>query len=173
MNIQAPVPALVLPDPFAGRAIDVNLLGKIRVASQIMIVPSWLTKLPRTFGSASGGSLKADQWRIVATLYAPLVLIREWPSANNAESVVWLKLTTDLMSAIYSCTSHTVSTESIKQYHRHILSYLTTLKAHYKKLRWVPNYHAALHITEMLEEYGPAYCHESSYFLLLWYHVPT
>jgi hypothetical protein len=68
LNVDTPVPELDIPDPFEGRIINEKLLGKIREAARNMIVPTWLTKLPQTFGSASGGSLKADQWRVVATL---------------------------------------------------------------------------------------------------------
>jgi hypothetical protein len=122
-----------------------------------MIVPTWMTKLPTTFGSASGGSLKADQWRVVATLYAPLILIMEWPAANQPDSDHWLKSTAHLMSAILACTSHTVSTASIALYRDNMLAYLNIIKEKYEHHKFVPNHHAALHIPKLLEELGPAF----------------
>ena len=122
-----------------------------------MITPTWLTKLPQTFGSAAGGSLKADQWRIIATLYAPLVLIQEWPIHDQPRSREWLKSTTDLMSAIYACSSHTVLEHSIKLYETHIVSYLKILKDTFPSYKFVPNDHAALHVIELLRRLGPAH----------------
>jgi hypothetical protein len=116
-----------------------------------------MTRLPQTFGSASGGSLKADQWRVIATLYAPIVLVLEWPTEGEPESYYWLKSTMDLTSAIYACSSHTVSTDSIREYEEHMLSYLTVIKMHFPDARWVPNYHAALHIVDLLKDLGPAF----------------
>jgi hypothetical protein len=139
-----------------GGILDSALLLKIREAAKNMIIPTWFTRLPQTFGSASGGSLKADQWRVIATLYAPLVLIQEWPN-NNPASHHWLKMTTDLMTSIYACSSHTVSDESLECYQSHLVSYLTILKTEFPKVHWVPNYHAALHIPDLLKDYGPAY----------------
>jgi len=157
LNPDAAIPVLDVLDPTVGRILDRSLLLKIRKAAQDMFVPTWMTKLPQSFGSASGGSLKADQWRVIATLYAPIVLIMEWPKSGVPDSSAWLKLTTDLMSAIYSCSSHTVSTESINNYKKFMISYLSGIKTHFESISWVPNYHAALHIPKLLEEYGPAF----------------
>jgi hypothetical protein len=156
LPVDAPVPVLELPDPNVGRVLTPDLIRKIRDAAKNTVTPTWLTRLPPMFGYTSGGSLKADQWRVVATLYAPLVLIQEWPT-KDPKTAIYLELTTDLMSAIYACTSHIVSPQSIDLYETHILAYLTNLKAHFSCHGWVPNYHAALHIIELLEEYGPAY----------------
>ena len=146
-----------LPESNTSRIISSDLLSSIREASLNMILPTWMTKLPSMFGTASAGSVKADQWRVIATLYAPLVLIKEWHGSGDAEKRVWLAITTDLMSAVYACSSHTVSDESIDLYKTHILSYLSKVKTHFAMHRWVPNYHAALHIIQLLKEYGPAY----------------
>jgi hypothetical protein len=132
------------------------LILKIRKAASDMIVPSWMTRLPQNFGSASAGSLKADQWRIIATLYAPIVLVQEWPT-HDPKSYYWLKSSMDLMSAIYACSSHTVSTESIREYEKYIYSYLSILKDHFSDTPFVPNHHASLHIIDLLKDLGPAF----------------
>jgi hypothetical protein len=147
-----------LPDQTStNQIINSNLLSLIRSASQSMVLPTWFTRLPRSFGSASAGSLKADQWRVVATLYAPLVLIKEWHGSENSDVKVWLQVTTELMSAVYACSSHSVSDESIELYRNSILAYLKLLKEHFTVHKWVPNYHAALHVIELLKLYGPTY----------------
>ena len=40
--------------------------------------PSWLSSVPRNFGEAKAGTLKADEWRILCTVYLPLALISIW-----------------------------------------------------------------------------------------------
>lgn len=155
--MDGPTPPLVLPDPDEKRRINAELIGKIRRAAKDMILPTWFTAFPQPFGTKSGANLKADQWRAIATLYAPIVLIREWPNDEKPDSAIWLRLTTDLMSAILACTSHTVSPESINEYESKIRSYESTIQEKYPELRWVPNYHGALHIPELLKDYGPAF----------------
>ncbi|KAI0368518.1 hypothetical protein BV20DRAFT_947973, partial [Pilatotrama ljubarskyi] len=39
--------------------------------------PSWLSSVPKDFGDAAG-TLKADEWRILCTVYLPLALISLW-----------------------------------------------------------------------------------------------
>lgn len=122
-----------------------------------MVIPNWFTTYPVHFGTTSGGSIKADQWRAIATLYLPLVLIQVWPIAGESISAIWLKMTTDLMTGIYACSSHTVTLRSIDIYRRSMISYFAYMKEYFPKVDWVPNYHAALHVPEFLLLYGPAY----------------
>jgi len=134
--------------------IDFDLLTKIREMSRDSLIPSWVTRLPREFGSASAGSLKADEWRAVATLYAPLVMIREWASAGE-DKKAWLDLTLNLASAIRAATSRTMSQESISLFNHHIHDYLAGIKTLFSDRPWVPNYHAALHLPQFLRSLGP------------------
>lgn len=153
----APIPDLDEPDAHEGRVFNKTILDKIRDCCRDIITPTWLTMLPQTFGSASGGSLKADEWRVAITLYVPLVIIREWPTADAPDSAVWLRMTTDLMSAISACSSHTVCRSSIRRYNSYMIDYFLQTKSHFPDMKWVSNCHAALHIGDLLEEYGPAH----------------
>ena len=38
-----------------------------------MVYPSWLQSVPRKFGDKSSGTLKADEWRTMATVYLPIL----------------------------------------------------------------------------------------------------
>ena len=40
--------------------------------------PSWLRSVPRNFGDASAGTLKADKWCTMFTVYLPLALVTLW-----------------------------------------------------------------------------------------------
>ena len=53
---------------------------RIRNVIQTAVVLSWLKKssIPGNFGEAAAGTLKANEWRILATLYILIALISIW-----------------------------------------------------------------------------------------------
>jgi hypothetical protein len=149
------------------KLIDFELLSKVRKASREMSTPSWMTRLHGEFGSAAAGSLKADEWRVVATLYMPLVMVMEWSKGRNETSdqlseerkqqLNLLQLTMHLTSAVLACTSHTVTEESANLYKHHMLEYLKGVQKLFPDQPWYPNYHAALHLAEFLTALGPTH----------------
>ncbi|KAJ3818491.1 hypothetical protein F5880DRAFT_1491291 [Lentinula raphanica] len=42
------------------------------------LTPSWVNSVPKNFGEAKAGSLKADEWRTLSTLYLPIALVILW-----------------------------------------------------------------------------------------------
>ena len=51
-----------------------------------MATPLWLRSVPRNFGNASAGTLKADKWRTMFTVYLPLALVSLWGDGMSHES---------------------------------------------------------------------------------------
>ncbi|KAJ3933177.1 MAG: hypothetical protein NXY57DRAFT_865588, partial [Lentinula lateritia] len=45
--------------------------------------PSWLNSVPKNYGDAKAGSIKADEWRTLSTVYLPLALITLWGDNNG------------------------------------------------------------------------------------------
>ena len=41
-------------------------------------VPSWIRSVPKNFGESKVGTLKADEWCMLATIYLPLALVSLW-----------------------------------------------------------------------------------------------
>ncbi|KAI0038536.1 hypothetical protein FA95DRAFT_1505463 [Auriscalpium vulgare] len=61
-------------------------------------MPSWVARLPQQVGYPAGGSLSADEWKGMATVYGPLVIPFIWDEwypaavADNARKIaVWRK----------------------------------------------------------------------------------
>ncbi|PIL27816.1 hypothetical protein GSI_10970 [Ganoderma sinense ZZ0214-1] len=54
------------------RVIDRETIEHIRGDIAATSFPSWMERPPRNFGSPSHGKLKADQWRVVCTLFGPV-----------------------------------------------------------------------------------------------------
>jgi len=55
-----------------------QVLAHIRKLVNDMVTPSWLQSVPCKFGDKSSGTLKADEWRTMATIYLPIALISLW-----------------------------------------------------------------------------------------------
>ena len=68
-------------------ATSLAAVARIRDVINTAVVPSWLKKnsIPGTFGSASAGTLKANEWRVLLTLYIPIALISVWVSGVSPE----------------------------------------------------------------------------------------
>ena len=127
-----------------------------------MVTPSWLGSVPKELGQ-SHGKLKADQFRVLATTYLPVSLVRLWgqdekddsPRATRRRAL--LELTMTLFSAVSIATARTMSRERAGQYLRHIQSYIDGLKRLFPKYEFLPNHHIALHIYDCLLRFGPAH----------------
>ena len=127
-----------------------------------MVTPSWLGSVPKALGQ-SHGKLKADQYRVLATTYLPVSLVRLWGQDEKDDSP-WatrcralLELTMNLFSVVSIATAHTMSHERVGQYLQHIQSYIDGLKRLFLKYEFLPNHHMALHIYDCLLHFGPAH----------------
>lgn len=129
-----------------------------------MIRPSWLTSVPAQLGSASHGKLKADQWRVLGTVFLPLSLIQLWQvvdtSNSNARAIRCariLDVTLSLLSAVAIALSHTTSYSHADAMQQHLLDYLHGLKELFPSYKFRPNHHMALHLPEYIKLYGPVH----------------
>lgn len=108
-----------------------EVLGCICNVIHNTITPSCLESVPRNFGDTAAGTIKADKWRILATVYLPITLISLWESTdpqNNHPLKVVLDHTMDLVSAVYLACAHTTSSNHATAYQTYIASYVGKLK---------------------------------------------
>jgi len=125
-------------------------------------IPSWVRSVPRNFGEAKAGTLKADEWRTLATIYLPLALVSLWGegSAHRSHEVkahLWAVLdnTMALVSAICIACSRTMTHSCITAYRSCILTWLSTLPVALPAAKPIPNCHMACHIYDYLKLFGP------------------
>ncbi|KAJ4495678.1 hypothetical protein C8J55DRAFT_409255, partial [Lentinula edodes] len=85
-------------------------LAHIRHVIQETITPSWLNSVPKNYGDAKAGSIKADEWRTLSTVYLPVALITFWgddngcaPTASDAKSALLVKALNHTM-ALFQAT---------------------------------------------------------------------
>jgi len=66
-------------------------MQRIRNVIKSTTVPSWINSVPANYGDAAAGTMKADEWRNLSTIYLPLALISMWgedtlhPSSREAD----------------------------------------------------------------------------------------
>jgi hypothetical protein len=126
-----------------------------------MVTPSWLQSVPRKFGDRSSGTLKADEWRTMTTVYLPIALISLWGTGtNHSANAVYLCAvlhhTMDLVCAISIACLRTMTVDRMDAYLRYLKSWVSGLKDLHPSSSHVINGHMAFHIYDFLQLFGPA-----------------
>ncbi|RPD57896.1 hypothetical protein L226DRAFT_474387 [Lentinus tigrinus ALCF2SS1-7] len=142
------------PTRFAPSSQD---LLQIQEDISATIVPSWLEKVPSTFGTAKGGKLKADHWRTACTVNAVITLVRRWGTANSdPEELEALKNYIHLVVAADFASRRSMTPVRAAAYEHHMEAYLRGLIRIYHHTL-VPNHHLALHLRRFLDAFGPVH----------------
>ena len=124
-------------------------------------IPSWLRSVPKNFGEVRAGTLKADKWRTLSTIYLPLALVSLWGEGSTYRSHelvhLWniLDNTMALVSAIRIACSCTMTQSRIIAYRTCITTWLSTLPNALPAAKPRPNCHMACHIYDYLKFFGP------------------
>jgi len=48
--------------------------------------PAWVNHVPKNYGEKGAGSMKADEWRLLATIYLPIALILLWGKQSGVKA---------------------------------------------------------------------------------------
>lgn len=63
---------------WVSKAINLTKLKFIQKVIANMATPLWIHSVPKAFRESNAGTIKADEWRILATIYLPITLILLW-----------------------------------------------------------------------------------------------
>jgi len=136
--------------------IDQAILHEIRQDMEKIVLPGWVNRAPRRFGSASHGKVSADHWRTLATINLVITLTRLWsgPLVNSRKR----DLLHNFMSLVVVLRFSTARYTSDKQ----ITIIQDQLQAYYASLiklsdKLYPCHHMSLHIPECLRLFGPVH----------------
>lgn len=112
------------------------VLHRIREVINDMDTPAWLPSVPRNYGFAAAGVLKADEWRTLSTVYFPIALISMWGEGSSHRSEELsrsarkiLDHTMLLVCAISLACMRTTTVARTEAYRSLILSWLSQLKS--------------------------------------------
>lgn len=129
-------------------------------------VPSWVESVPANFGDAAAGTLKADEWRTLGTIYLPLALISLWDNRCRKASSdyeasrlrAYLDHTMLIVSAVMIACKRTASERRSNDFLQCITGYLTDLQALHPDANYRPYHHLAMHLPHFFRLFGPARC---------------
>lgn len=141
-----------------------EVLRHIRNVIRDTSIPTWLGSVPSNFGEASAGTLKADEWRTLITVYLPIALVNLWGAGTSHSSPelaarlrTVLDHTMELVSAVHIACARTMTARRAQSYRSYIVSYVGKLKEVHSTSSLRPNHHAAFHIYDYLLLFGPAH----------------
>jgi hypothetical protein len=144
------------------RIVTRDLIQHIQHVIRDTSVPSWIETVPHNYGEAAAGTLKADEWRTLATIYLPIALISYWgyyDVSDNDSSHAFQRRALDhvmcLFVAVRLVTMCVLTKTRIIAYRDNIISYLAQLKTLFPEADMRTNYHMAIHIYDFLLLFGP------------------
>ena len=129
-------------------------------------VPSWVKSVPANFGDAAAGTLKADEWWTLSTIYLPLALISLWgngcrKASSNYEAshlCAYLDHTMLIISTMVIACKCTALERCSNDFLQCITSYLMDLQALHPDANYCPYHHLAIHLPHFFCLFWPACC---------------
>ena len=144
--------------------MTIDVVHQIQDVIKSMVVPSWVSSVPAHFGESVTGTLKADEWRTLATIYLPIALMICWgrvaPGSGAAMSQHLqgvLDHTMLLVSAIHLASRRTTTRTVARKYKQYMTQYMRDLETIHPHARYTPNLHASVHIADFIEQFGPVH----------------
>ncbi len=141
-----------------------ELLQSIRHVIKHTATPTWVDTVPSNFGAAKAGTLKAAEWRNMATIFLPIALVKVWGTTSThglQEEADRLKAVLDhtmcLVCATILACSRVTSSEKARLYLDFLKKYLQDLIKLYPQAHFTVNCHVALHIYDFLLLFGPVH----------------
>ncbi|KAF7324374.1 hypothetical protein MVEN_02647000 [Mycena venus] len=128
------------------------------------VTPAWINSVPKNYGQNNAGTIKADEWRVLATIYIPIVLVLMWgDDLSGQHAAHFFTLLMHSMAVFQAATlacRYSTSESRASAYRNFIKHWIDQLhslhphaKFHDRKKR--PNIHAAFHIFDFLRLFGP------------------
>jgi hypothetical protein len=149
--------------PESAAFLGKDVMSAIWNDMEVTRVPSWVTRVPLDWGTPRRGKLNANHWKVIFCIHIPITLIRLFGDATGRKKRI-LDNTMDLCRAIRIATMDRSSPNQIKQYNALIFRYSQGVRELFPDYNILPSHHAALHIGEMLERFGPKHAHDSPHY---------
>ncbi|EDQ99107.1 uncharacterized protein LACBIDRAFT_317644 [Laccaria bicolor S238N-H82] len=126
-------------------------------------LPSWVGLVPRNWGTAKRGKLTADNWRVICTVHLPITLIRLWKDETGRKAEL-LQNFMDLATAVRIANMRVSSKNQVRAYNFHISRYASALPTLFPDVSIKPTVHAALHLGDIMDLFGPVHSHSAPFY---------
>ncbi|KAJ6547260.1 hypothetical protein B0H19DRAFT_953167 [Mycena capillaripes] len=95
----------LVDEDFIPKTIDMPQLKFVQRVIAKTATPSWINTVPKNYGEANAGVIKADEWRILATIYLPIALVLMWgDQAQGVDAERLLSVLTHSMALFQAVT---------------------------------------------------------------------
>ena len=145
-----------------------NVMDIVWSDMSVTVLPTWISRAPPNWGTAQRGKLSADNWRVICTIHLPITLIRLWNSATRypepTRMQVLLDHFMDLVSAVRIANMRVTSSIQIEEFTKHMTRYTARITTVFPDENLKPTHHTALHISEMLDLFGPNHSHSGPHY---------
>ncbi len=138
------------------RAIDMQSLRFVQKVIAKTTKPAWVNHVPTNYGEKGAGSMKADEWRLLATIYLPIALVLLWGGKDEKKEL--LKQSMALFQATTIVCRYASTAERASNFRNMIKEWVDKLYAchpHTSLHRKRTNAHMAFHIYTFLLLFGP------------------
>ena len=128
-------------------------------------VPSWINSVPYNYGEAKAGTMKADEWRNLSTIFLPLELISMWgigsqQPLDNLNDASRLRQILDHTMLLVSATSlacmRTMTKARSDAYIQCMTEYIKQLPLLHPGANLKPKHHMSMHLPFFFQLFGPA-----------------
>jgi len=158
--------SMVTPLESPRAVIGKNVLGEVDIDRKRTLLPSWTSTVRDNWGTPSGGTLGADEWRTLCFIHLVVTLIRIWGYEYEETSRHFQMLLNylDLVHALHVLYLHETSSPLQEYYCSRMLRYLHTVITLFPDIQLKPNHHYAIHATEDLKLMGPPHARSTPVF---------
>ena len=139
-----------------GAVLGKNILESVWQDMTLTQLPSWMSPAPKNWGTAARGKLKADQWKVIATVHLPITLMRLW-GRNTDRYFLLLCNFMDLNAAVQLANQRVITADHIRDYEALLLRYLRGMMVLFKDTGLQPVHHVSLHTADFLRLFGPTH----------------
>jgi hypothetical protein len=144
--------------------VTVDTIHYIQRVIKETITPSWINSVPTDYGENSAGTIKADEWQLLSTIYLPIALVTLWgeqngiPVEQTSPVANVLDHTMALFQAVTISCRYRMNTIHATRYREFIKKWVDSLyrcHPHTIKHPLRQNVHASFHIYDFLLLFGP------------------
>jgi hypothetical protein len=145
------------------KVMDMHTIQYIQHVIKDTVTPSWINSVPSNYGENAAGTIKADEWRTLSTVYLPIALVTLWgddSAVNNPNSYMCRVLdhTMALFQAVMLVCQYTMNVRRMTAYRNLMKKWIDSLfdiHPHARKHHLRPNVHASFHLYDFLLSFGP------------------
>jgi hypothetical protein len=140
-----------------------DFMNAIWVDMRKTVLPSWVGRAPKNWGTAKRGKLSADHWRAVFTIHLPITLIWLWRDETGRKRQL-LDNMVNLHLAILAANLKSSNAQQADEYDGFILNYVIGIGELFRENNILPSHHSAMHIGDELRQFGPIHPRSAQFY---------